>query len=173
MAQNKVPALDKSGSAQKTVTEQTEKLDIKKRSVQLSSSDDKKLAGLDPKYMRNKITKSAHDDKSYMSISVSLDIGHIPRKKQKNKVSENSITVNKVTQDQDNKNKESKVGGIIEGTKKTSVCVTPHLSVLTPPPYKNKQDYKGVTNDKTNDSHTHYSGVSISDDASVARNLDA
>ena len=41
MAQNKVPSLDKSGSALKTKTEQKQKLDIKKRSVQLSSSDDK------------------------------------------------------------------------------------------------------------------------------------
>ena len=44
---------------------------------------------------------------------------------------------------------------------------------MTPPPYKNKQDYKGVTNDKTHYSHTHESGVSISDYASLARNLDA
>ena len=48
---------------------------------------------------------------------------------------------------------------------------------MTPPPYKNKRDYKGgtndKTNDKTNDSHTHDSGVSKSNDASVARNLDA
>ena len=41
MAQNKVPSLDKSGSASKTETEHTEKLDSKKVSVQLSSSDDK------------------------------------------------------------------------------------------------------------------------------------
>ena len=33
MAQTKVPSLDKSGSASKTVTERTEKLDSKKRSV--------------------------------------------------------------------------------------------------------------------------------------------
>ena len=44
---------------------------------------------------------------------------------------------------------------------------------MTPPPYKNKQDYKGGTNDKTHDSHTHESGVSRSDDASLARKLDA
>ena len=49
--------------------------------------------------------------------------------------------------------------------------MTPHQSGLTPPPYKNKRDYKGGTNYKTNDSHTHDSGVSRSDDASVARNL--
>ena len=42
MAQNKVPSLDKSGSASKNETERTEKQDSKKRSVELSSSDDKK-----------------------------------------------------------------------------------------------------------------------------------
>ena len=41
MAQNKVPSLDKSGSASKTEIEHTEKLDSKKVSVQLSSSDNK------------------------------------------------------------------------------------------------------------------------------------
>ena len=51
--------------------------------------------------------------------------------------------------------------------------MTPHRSGLTPPPYINKRDYKGGTNDNTNGSHTHDSGVSRSDDASVARNLDA
>ena len=74
MAQNKVPSLDKSGSASKTETEHTEKLDSKKGPVQLSSSDDKKLAGLDPKYMRIKILGSAHDDKSYSSMSTDADI---------------------------------------------------------------------------------------------------
>ena len=58
-------------------------------------------SGLNPKYTIIRIPKSAHDDKSYSSMSVSLDIGHITRKKQKNKVSETSITGNKVTQDQD------------------------------------------------------------------------
>ena len=33
--------------------------------------------------MTIKTNKSAHDDKSYSSMSASLDIGHIPRKKQK------------------------------------------------------------------------------------------
>ena len=116
MAQNKVPSLDKSGSASETETEQTEKLDSKKRSLQLSSSNDKKLAEQDPKDMRIKIPKTTHDDKSYSSMYVSLYIGHIPRKKQKKKVSETSITGNKITQDQDDNNKEAKVGNSIEGT---------------------------------------------------------
>ena len=122
--------------------------------------------------MRIKILKSAHDDKSYSSMSASLDIGHIPRKKQKKKVSGTSITRNKVTQDQDDTNKEAKVGSSIEGTKKTSVCVTPHPSVVTPRPYKNKQEYKGGTHDKTYDYHTRETGVSRSDDDSLARNLE-
>ena len=45
--------------------------------------------------------------------------------------------------------------------------------LMTTPPYKNKQYYKGGTNDKTNDSHTRETGVSRSDDDSLARNLDA
>ena len=49
--------------------------------------------------------------------------------------------------------------------------MTPNRSGLTPPPYKSKWDYKGGTNDNTHDSHTHDSGVSRRDDASVARNL--
>ena len=42
MAQNKVPSFDKLGSASKTETEHTDKLDNKKRSLPLTSSDDKK-----------------------------------------------------------------------------------------------------------------------------------
>ena len=58
-------------------------------------------------------------------MSVSHDIGRIPRKKQKKKVSETSITGNKITQDQENMSKKAKFGSSIEGTKQTSV-LTPH-----------------------------------------------
>ena len=120
-----IPSLDKSGFASKTETEQTEKQDSKKRSVQLSSSNDKIFSEQDPKDMRIKIPKTTHDDKSYSSMSLSLDLGPIPRKKN-NKVSETSITGNKLTQDPDDTNKEAKVCSSIEGEKQTSVCVTPH-----------------------------------------------
>ena len=43
MAQNKVPLLDKSGSASKTETEHTVKLDTKKTSLPFPSSDDKNM----------------------------------------------------------------------------------------------------------------------------------
>ena len=68
-----------------------------------------------------------------------------------------------ITQDQDNISKETKVGSSVEGTKIPSI--------LTPPPYKNKKDYKGGTNDKTRDSHTRETSVSRSDNDSCARNL--
>ena len=57
------------------------------------------------------------------------------------------------------------MGSSIEGTKDPSV--------LTPPTYKNNQDYKGGTNDKTRDSHTPKTIVSRNDDDSCVRNLDA
>ena len=64
-----------------------------------------------------KTIKSAHDDKMCQNFSASQDKGRITRKKQKKKVSETSITGNKITQDQDNTNKEAKVGSIIEEEK--------------------------------------------------------
>ena len=60
--------------------------------------------------------------------------------------------------------KETNVGSSIEGTK------TP--SILTPPPYSNKKDYKCGKNDKTRDSHTRGTSDSPSDNDSCARNLD-
>ena len=51
--------------------------------------------------------------------------------------------------------------------------MNPHPSVLTPPPHKYKQDYKGDTNDKTHDSHKRDTAVYRSVDDSLARNLDA
>ena len=97
-------------------------------------------------------------------MSASQDGGRIPRKKKKKKLSETSITGNKITQDPDNMSREAKFGSSIEGTK--------NPSVLTPHTYKNKQDYKSGTNDKTRDSHTRETSVSRSDDDSFVRNLD-
>ena len=51
------------------------------------------------------------------------------------------------------------------------MCDSTHPSGLTPPPYKNKQDYEGGTNDKTRESHTRETGVSRSDDSILEKNL--
>ena len=58
-------------------------------------------------------------------MSASHEEGRIT-KKYRHKVPEPLVTANKVTQDTDGINEDDKVGSSIEGTKKTSVCVTPH-----------------------------------------------
>ena len=77
-----------------------------------------------------------------------------------------------VTQDPYDMEKGDKVCSSIEVSKKTSVCVTPHLLLKNSPPYNNKRDCKGDTLDKTLDSRTHDSGVFFKDDGSLKRNLD-
>ena len=64
-----------------------------------------------------------------------------------------------VTQDQDDMEKVDKISSSIEGSKQRSVCVTPYLSLNTPPPFNNKRDYEGDTHDKTLDSSTKYTNV--------------
>ena len=96
--------------------------------------------------------------------TVSPDGERIPRKKKKKKLSEISITGNKLTQDPDNQSKKAKVGSSIYGTKI-------HVEI-TSPPYTNKQDYKGGTNDKTRDSLTRETGDYQSETDSCSRNLD-
>ena len=62
----------------------------------------------------------------------------------------------KVTQDQDDMEKDDKVSSSIEVSKQTSVCVTPHPLLKTPPPFDNKRDYKGDTHDEKPDSSKKY-----------------
>ena len=104
-------------------------------------------------------------------MSRSHEDDSITRKKQRKKVPEPLVTAHEVTQDPDDMEKGDIVGSSIEGTKKTSVYVTPHTAVLTPPPYNNKQDYKGDTIDKTLDPHTADSDFFKNYDASLKRNL--
>ena len=61
----------------------------------------------------------------------------IPKKKKPKKVPEPLVIAPEVTQDPDDMEKGDKVGSSIEGQKKKSVCVTPHLSLKNPPPYNN------------------------------------
>ena len=89
--------------------------------------------------MKITLPETNRDDKSFSSMSTSHEEGRIP-KKQRYKVPEPLITANKVTQESDGMKEDDNVGSSIEGTKKTSVCVTPHRSGLTPPTYNNKPD---------------------------------
>ena len=68
------------------------------------------------------------------------------------------ITGNDSTQEPDNPSKKSKKYSIIDEN---------NNNLKTPPPYKNKQDYVGGTNDKTRESYD-----SPSDTDGCARYLD-
>ena len=64
-------------------------------------------------------------------------LGSLVRRKKK---PEPLVTAHEVTQDPDDMEKGDKVGSSIEGSKKKTVCVTPHPSLENPPPYNNKRD---------------------------------
>ena len=103
-----------------TDTEKSEKSKSKKRS---ESSLDK----VDPKDMKITLPSSKSDDHSLSSMSkFSHEYEKIPRKKT-NIIPEPLVTAPKVTQDQDDMEKDDKVSSRIEGSKQRSVCVTPHL----------------------------------------------
>ena len=95
MALNKLPSLDKSRSSSKTETENTVKLDTKKISLSLASSDDKNMEEEQQKVITTKTNKLAREKKSLSSVSVlgksitpvSPDRDCIPRKKGKKKLS--------------------------------------------------------------------------------------
>ena len=70
------------------------KLDTKKRSLPLASSDDKNMEEQEPTEIMIKTNKSAHDDQSCSTMTASHDLGSILRKNFKKKVSETSITGN-------------------------------------------------------------------------------
>ena len=78
----------------------------------------------------------------------------ILKKKKTKTIPKHLVTAPEVTQDPDDMETGDKVGSSIEGSKQRSVCVTPPISLKTPPPFNNKRDYKGDTHDKTLDSST-------------------
>ena len=65
-------------------------------------------------------------------------LGSLVRKK--TKTQDHLVTAHQVNQDPDDMEKGDKVGSSIEGSKKTTVCVTPHPSLNNLPPYNNKRD---------------------------------
>ena len=115
--------MDKSRSSSKTETEDTVKLDTKKRKMSSAISDDKNMKEQQPTVITIKTNKLTRDNQSLSSVSVlgasittvSPDRDCIPRKKKKKKISEISITGNKITQDPDNLSKKANVGSRIDG----------------------------------------------------------
>ena len=131
-----------------TETENPEKYKSKKIS-------EPQLDKPNPKDMKTTSPLSKSDDHRFSNMSrLSQEFFKIPKKKKTKTIPEALVTAPEVTQDPDDMEKGDKVGSSIEGSKKSSVCVTPHLSLKTPPKYINKRDYKGDTQDKTLDSRT-------------------
>ena len=139
--------LDNKTGSDKTETTKSQKTISKKRSEALSDEPN-------PKDMKITSTVPKSDERRLLSMSRSHEDDIIPRKKQKKKIPEPLVTAYEVNQDPDDIEKGDKVGSSIEGSIKTSVRVTPHPSLKTPPSYNNKREYKGDTLDKTLDSHT-------------------
>ena len=55
--------------------------------------------------------------------------------------------------------KYNKVSSSVEGTRLTSIRVTPHPLLDTPPKFDNKRDYKGDKHNETPDSIKKYTNV--------------
>ena len=88
-----------------------------------------------PTDMKITLPLSQSDDHSFSNISrLSQEDFKIPKKKKTKTIPKPLVTAPEVTQDQDDMEKGDKVGSSIEGSKKTPVCVTPHLLLKTPPP---------------------------------------
>ena len=88
---------------------------------------------VNPKDMKITLPLSQSDDHSFSNISrLSQEYFKILKKKKKT-IPEPLVTAPEVTQDQDDMEKGDKAGIRIEGSKHTSVCVTPLLSLKTPP----------------------------------------
>ena len=93
-----------------------------------------------PKDMKGTLHLSKSDDHSFSNMSrLSQEDYKIPKKKKPKTIPEPLVTAPEVTQDLYDMEKGDKVGSSIEGSKQTSVCVTPLLSLKTPPKYTNKR----------------------------------
>ena len=91
---------------------------------------------LNQKDMKITLPSSKSDDHSLSSMSkFSHEYDKIPREKKTKIIPEPLVTAPEVTQDQDDMEKDYKVGSSIEGSKQRSVCITPLLSLKTPPKY--------------------------------------
>ena len=76
----------------------------------------------------------------------------IPSKKKSRTIPGPSVKALKVTQDEYDTEKDNKVSSSVEGSRQTSVRVSPHPLLNTPPQFDNKRDYKGDTHNETPDS---------------------
>ena len=77
-----------------------------------------------------------------------------------------------VTQDETDFEKDKKVSSRVEGRGLTTMHVTSHPLLDTPPKFDNKRDYKDDTHDETPDSIKKYPNVLKKDYLTLKRNLE-
>ena len=112
-----------------TDTDTPEKSKSRKRSESSLDKDD-------PKDMKIKLPSSKSDDRSLSNMSkYSHKTDKFCRRKKTKIIPGILVKAPKVTQDQYYMDKDDKVSSSIEGSKQTSVCVTPHLILKTPPTF--------------------------------------
>ena len=102
--------------------------------------------------MKITVPSSKRDETSMSDLSKhSHETDSIPRKKPRT-IPGTLVKSPKVTQEEYDLDKDNKVSSSVEGTRQTSVHVSPHPLLNTPPQFDNKRDYKGDTHDETPDS---------------------
>ena len=89
--------------------------------------------------MKITLPSSKSDGYSLSSMSkFSHENDKIPRRKKTKIIPRPLVKAPKVTRDQNDMEKDNKVSSSIEGSKQSSLCVTPNLLLKTPPPFNNK-----------------------------------
>ena len=94
---------------------------------------------VDPKNVKITLPSSKIDKISMSSTSKhSHETDSIPRKNKSRTIPGPSVKALQVTQDEYDLDKDDKVSSSVEGTRQTSVHVSPHPLLNTPPQFDNK-----------------------------------
>ena len=103
---------------------------------------------------------SSKRDKTSLSdlLKKSNETDSVPRKKSRT-IPGPLVKGHEVTQEEYDLDKDNKVISSVEGTRLTSVLVSPHPLLDTPPKFDNKRAYKGDPHDEKPDSSKKYTNV--------------
>ena len=107
------------------------------------------MGKMNPKNVKITVPSSVRDDRSMSSLSKhSQDTYSVPKKKSKT-ITGPLFKGHEVTQDKTDLDKDKKFSSRVEGRGQTTMHVTSHPLLDTPPKFDNKRDYKGDTHDET------------------------
>ena len=104
---------------------------------------------------------SSKRDKTSMSdlAKHSHKTDSIPRKNKSKTIPGPLVKAPKLTQEEDDTDKDNKVSSSVEGKRETTVRVSPHPLLNTLPQFDIQRDYKGDTHSETPESSTKYTIV--------------